>query len=71
MQPGELASQLLGGGPPGASGGVKPRGRSANAPVAAIHTALLDVVRVSKTSNQGGHQVQMDTVAVLDSLLHV
>lgn len=45
VQPGDLAAQLLGSGPPGAAGGVKPCGRSADAPVAALHTALLDMVR--------------------------
>lgn len=45
VQPGDLAAQLLGGGPPGAGGSVKPRGRAAEAPVAAMHTALLNLVR--------------------------
>lgn len=45
VQPRDLAAQLLSCGPPGAGGGVKPRGRAADAPLAALHTALLDVVR--------------------------
>ena len=77
VRPGELAAQLLGGAPPGAGGGVKPRGRSADAPLAALHTALLDVVRftlavqlsasrsiVTDTRHRGGH------VCVAGSLLH-
>lgn len=49
MQPGDFAAQLLGTGPPGAGGGVKPRGRAADAPVAAVHTALLNTVRMCQS----------------------